>query len=401
MAEAVYSKYRFVTNQRAASNWLELFQAPLSTSAPLLTASFLCSTWCDCSRGANICSSLLSERHLFFSESNKMYSEINFTSRALLSSFSWAVYAFDIFRTVQPTSVPVEYEWKHFRAFVGIAFSIMAILRKIVWTSRTDGVVMPNGTRAPRRAKLKTVCRNESPIISAKKRYPTRKRVWKISRTRRSFSAYVATVRDTRSTCRTCSVSVPRKFGSGKCATIVSFKCFERALSLVLITVVIFSAGTVFQGMIHFRNCITWSLSILKLARKFVVFIASKEWTSNARFTSELVLGAASTIETGSILVDTEWKDEKKERIRKERQKEHKRKRKLCLETGLRGSKQIEMIESVLRGRCYVVNREKDSSTSTTAMKWGISMYICFCVKSWTHIDQIGFCTKSRLYLMN
>lgn len=67
------------------------------------------------------------------------------------------------------------------------------------------------------------------------------------SRTRESFSAYVATARNDRIICPTCSVPLSCRSVSEKLANVVSFNGFEHTLCLALTTSAIFVAGIVFE----------------------------------------------------------------------------------------------------------------------------------------------------------
>lgn len=187
----------------------------------------------------------------------------------------------------------------------------MAILWKNIWTSRTNGVVMSNIARAPRYAESRTVYRSWPPLTSAPKLSPARKRVWRNSRSRESFSACIATVRDDRSIRRTFSVLVFCRLGSEKLTNIISVKGFEHAYALAFILSAISIAGKMFENIIYFKNYSTWSPPMLKWARKSVVFISSTKWTCNAQLVSDMTLNAASPVATGFMIGGYEWNERK------------------------------------------------------------------------------------------
>lgn len=92
------------------------------------------------------------------------------------------------------------------------------------------------------------------------------------------------------------------RLGSEKLANIVSFKGFEHVLASFFIASSIFFAGTAFEDMIHFKDCSTCRLTMLKCTRKSVMSIASTKWNRNTWFTSSLAFNAAALAETCSLI---------------------------------------------------------------------------------------------------
>lgn len=161
---------------------------------------------------------------------------------------------------------------------------------------------MSNIARAPLLAKLRTLRRDWPLLTRATEHFFGRQRVKHNSRTRGSFSAYVATSRDGLSTWRTCSVSTFWRLRPGMLANIEIFDYFKLSLALPSITPAIFIAGTVFGHMIHFKNCSTWSLPMLKCKRNLIVAIAFTNFSSNARLPSDLAFDVGSPVKRGFII---------------------------------------------------------------------------------------------------
>lgn len=155
---------------------------------------------------------------------------------------------------------------------------------------------MCNVARAPSRAESRTVRRNWPPLISATELYPARKRVQKNLRTWGSFSIYVSTARDARSTWWNCSVPISRRLRPGKLAKNVSFRGFESTLALSLI------ASAFFFLEQYFRTWCISKLLYMKLTRKSVVLIVSTKWTGNAWLTLHMIFGVGSPVETGFMI---------------------------------------------------------------------------------------------------
>lgn len=104
----------------------------------------------------------------------------------------------------------------------------MALLRKNMWTSKTNEVVIFNKATDPRRPVLRTVCRNGSALMNAIEICPTQKRVWSNLCTQRSFLAFVEVAMDARSICQNWFVPIFWRMGSRKLANRVCFKYLKR-----------------------------------------------------------------------------------------------------------------------------------------------------------------------------
>lgn len=138
--------------------------------------------------------------------------------------------------------------------------------------------------------------------MSVSELYSMRKKVSKNSRSKGLLSTYVATERDPRSVCGTCSVPTSCKKGPWKLSIIIIFEGCARVVALVVMAVANFFAGTAFGYMIQFRNCIKSSLTILKSTRQYVISIASMMLTSCVRRTADKDFDAASLGRTGCMI---------------------------------------------------------------------------------------------------
>lgn len=175
---------------------------------------------------------------------------------------------------------------------------------------------MSDVAKAPCRAEIRTVCENRSPMTGAKELFLARKRVLRSSRARGSFVPYFVTVRDACNTYRACFVTIFQRLGSVKRANIVTIIDFKRAPALALTASAILVPGTTFQNMTHSRNCFAWRLLTLERVWKSVVSISFTKWTSNALLTSGMIVDAASTVESGSMICIHGWEGRRKERIK-------------------------------------------------------------------------------------
>lgn len=127
------------------------------------------------------------------------------------------------------------------------------------------------------------------------------------------FLRICCTSKDACSICQTCSIPSPFRLGSGMLANIFSFKGLECALVLAHILSAIFFAG---------KLLCTWSIlgTALHRARRFwstdkdsVFPIDYAQWSSNARFTSDMALDAAALVQN----VFRNWQIWKVEKWRK------------------------------------------------------------------------------------
>lgn len=153
-----------------------------------------------------------------------------------------------------------------------------------------------------RRTELKTVCRIWTTLVSFQKLCRVKKRLEKNACTRGSLFSYLTTARYARSTCRTRSVVISCKLRSRKLANTVIFNGIQRAFALALIKPAIFFAKAFYMEMINLRYGFTWNLPMLTCTRKYVVFIASTKWASNARVTSVMTFDAAFLAKTVSMI---------------------------------------------------------------------------------------------------
>lgn len=194
MAEVVWYIKSLVTNRSAASSSIGLVHTPLSMSAWLSTVPFPYSSCFDWSQDANICSRLLNTKSRFISKSYKMYREINSEGGERLALSLNAVYVFEVFSTVKPKSVLIEYEWEHLRVSSWIAFSTMCLLSKNIWIFRTDRVLISNVAMKSCLVELRTfrwhghqLCRPQNLVRRRRRNKRTRARValsWQRSRQR-------------------------------------------------------------------------------------------------------------------------------------------------------------------------------------------------------------------------
>lgn len=128
-------------------------------------------------------------------------------------------------------------------------------------------------------------------------------------------------------------------------ANIMSFKGFESTLALAPSTSAIFFPRTVFEDMIHFRNCFRWILPMLKSAQNSF-FIAFTKCTSNVQLTLGMVFDTGSTVEKGSMIGKKFWEERKKKKIAMEGKRTLGEKGKRISGTKQKGSNLLEVIKT-------------------------------------------------------